>query len=77
MNVLLGYILIMDAIQAFLLYIITRNDPTIDEHCASIGVDVTVVVIVSTIFGFILVPAFLFREIKGIIDGKGKKEREK
>lgn len=56
MNEILTYILVADAIQAFLLYLITKYDRSIEDHCNHIGVDINSVVIVAIVFGFIILP---------------------
>lgn len=63
MNGFLAYILIADAIQALLLYVITKYDRTIEDHCDRAGVDVNLLVVVAILFGFIIIP---FAFVKGI-----------
>lgn len=71
MDGFLIYVLIADMLTALILFLVTSKDRSIDDHCSRIGVDVSKVVLVGILIGFILLPIAILRAISGLINTRG------
>jgi len=68
MNGFFIYVFVADIITALIFMLVTYKDRSIENHCDKIGVDITTVVIIGILLGFILLPLSAIRSVKEWMD---------